>query len=453
MSEGARSPGPPAPASSPKTKRCCARRWSTQLGRGLAATARSSPSARTAPARWRRLAEHRPDVAFLDIRMPGLSGLEVAAAAAEASPRTQIVFVTAYDQYAIDAFERGAIDYLLKPITPERLAATVQRLQARSRQQRCRRAGRTARTPRRHPAARRRAAAADLDHRQRRPRDPPDPGRRRRLFPRRQQVHDGDDRRRRGAAAHADPRAAHRARPDHVQADPPLDHRQPQGHRRHRPRRQRPRHRPPEVPARNPDRQRSRSWRCSATCDRHASRVPDSLAAGSAHCSAIAAATSRCHVSANSSPCAISCSRCSAATSAAARSSPAPSSTARRALQQGTRCRPASPASNACAVPAGSATTRCCRAHARQPAWPRAPLPTSARPNRSNTSPWPPATAAKSSACPRSSMSASVRAASRRRPDACGRLLPKRKAGEHLHGPARESGEAVALSSAWVRRF
>ena len=77
------------------------------------------------------LAEHRPDVAFLDIRMPGLTGLEVAAAAAEASPATRIVFVTAYDQYAIEAFERGAIDYLLKPIKPERLAATVARLQAR----------------------------------------------------------------------------------------------------------------------------------------------------------------------------------------------------------------------------------------------------------------------------------------------------------------------------------
>ncbi|CAA9334381.1 MAG: Transcriptional regulator protein [uncultured Lysobacter sp.] len=77
------------------------------------------------------LAEHRPDVAFLDIRMPGLTGLEVAAAAAQASPATRIVFVTAYDQYAVDAFERGAIDYLLKPVQPERLAATVQRLQAR----------------------------------------------------------------------------------------------------------------------------------------------------------------------------------------------------------------------------------------------------------------------------------------------------------------------------------
>ena len=76
------------------------------------------------------LAEHQPDVAFLDIRMPGLTGLEVAALASDASPRTRIVFVTAYDQYAIDAFERGAIDYLLKPVKPERLDATVARLQA-----------------------------------------------------------------------------------------------------------------------------------------------------------------------------------------------------------------------------------------------------------------------------------------------------------------------------------
>ena len=77
------------------------------------------------------IAEHQPEVAFLDIRMPGLTGLEVAAAAAAASAKTQIVFVTAYDQYAIDAFDKGAVDYLLKPIAPERLAATVQRLQAR----------------------------------------------------------------------------------------------------------------------------------------------------------------------------------------------------------------------------------------------------------------------------------------------------------------------------------
>jgi DNA-binding LytR/AlgR family response regulator len=77
------------------------------------------------------IGEHQPDVAFLDIRMPGLTGIEVAGALAEASPKTQIVFVTAYDQYAIDAFNKGAIDYLLKPIVPERLAQTVTRLKER----------------------------------------------------------------------------------------------------------------------------------------------------------------------------------------------------------------------------------------------------------------------------------------------------------------------------------
>ena len=77
------------------------------------------------------IAAHTPEVAFLDIRMPGLTGLEVAAAAAEASPRTQIVFVTAYNQYALDAFDRGAIDYLLKPLQRDRLEATVRRVKQR----------------------------------------------------------------------------------------------------------------------------------------------------------------------------------------------------------------------------------------------------------------------------------------------------------------------------------
>jgi DNA-binding LytR/AlgR family response regulator len=62
--------------------------------------------------------------------MPGLTGLEVAAARPRRARAQRIVFVTAYDQYAIDAFERGAIDYLLKPIKPERLDATIARLQA-----------------------------------------------------------------------------------------------------------------------------------------------------------------------------------------------------------------------------------------------------------------------------------------------------------------------------------
>ncbi|WP_369928278.1 LytR/AlgR family response regulator transcription factor [Xanthomonas sp. NCPPB 2632] len=77
------------------------------------------------------IATHRPDVAFLDIRMPGLTGMEVAAAAADASPATLVVFVTAYDQYAVDAFERGAVDYLLKPVVGQRLAQTVARLRSR----------------------------------------------------------------------------------------------------------------------------------------------------------------------------------------------------------------------------------------------------------------------------------------------------------------------------------
>jgi DNA-binding LytR/AlgR family response regulator len=74
----------------------------------------------------------RPDVVFLDIRMPGLTGIE-AAGEIVALPQWQgeIVFVTAYDEYAIAAFERGALDYLLKPVENERLAQTAQRLASR----------------------------------------------------------------------------------------------------------------------------------------------------------------------------------------------------------------------------------------------------------------------------------------------------------------------------------
>lgn len=75
-----------------------------------------------------------PDVLFLDIRMPGMSGLEAAVALAEewpdGRPLPLIVFVTAYDQYAVQAFERSALDYVLKPVQPERLAQTCARLQA-----------------------------------------------------------------------------------------------------------------------------------------------------------------------------------------------------------------------------------------------------------------------------------------------------------------------------------
>jgi DNA-binding LytR/AlgR family response regulator len=71
--------------------------------------------------------ELRPDCAFLDIKMPGLSGMEVAK---ETAGICRVVFITAYDQYALDAFENEAVDYILKPATDERLAKTVMRLKA-----------------------------------------------------------------------------------------------------------------------------------------------------------------------------------------------------------------------------------------------------------------------------------------------------------------------------------
>lgn len=73
----------------------------------------------------------RPDIAFLDIRMPGIDGLSLAGLAPSG---TRIVFVTAHPEHALDAFDHGAVDYLRKPLTPARLAATVQRLQAQTTQ-------------------------------------------------------------------------------------------------------------------------------------------------------------------------------------------------------------------------------------------------------------------------------------------------------------------------------
>ncbi len=76
-----------------------------------------------------------PDVMFLDIKMPGRTGIEVAEAVADDWPEDRaeplFVFITAYDNFAVQAFERAAVDYLLKPATAERLQQTVERLQAR----------------------------------------------------------------------------------------------------------------------------------------------------------------------------------------------------------------------------------------------------------------------------------------------------------------------------------
>lgn len=72
--------------------------------------------------------ERKPDICFLDVHMPGLSGVD---AAKHIGRRAHVVFVTAYDHYAVEAFAQGALDYLLKPVEPERLADTVSRLEER----------------------------------------------------------------------------------------------------------------------------------------------------------------------------------------------------------------------------------------------------------------------------------------------------------------------------------
>lgn len=67
-----------------------------------------------------------PDVVFLDIKMPGMNGIE---AAKQIAGQSRIVFITAYDQYAVQAFENEAIDYILKPVTTARLGKTIERLE------------------------------------------------------------------------------------------------------------------------------------------------------------------------------------------------------------------------------------------------------------------------------------------------------------------------------------
>lgn len=92
------------------------------VGVGAVSTAASGPDAL-------RLLQSQPvDAVFLDIRMPGLDGLELARVLAQFADPPRVVFVTAYDDYAVDAFDLQACDYVLKPLRPERLAETVRRL-------------------------------------------------------------------------------------------------------------------------------------------------------------------------------------------------------------------------------------------------------------------------------------------------------------------------------------
>ena len=81
--------------------------------------------AKNGPEALRLIDDENPAIVFLDIRMPGLTGLEVAA---RIDKKTHVVFVTAFDQYAVDAFDRNAADYLLKPVSDERLSRTIERL-------------------------------------------------------------------------------------------------------------------------------------------------------------------------------------------------------------------------------------------------------------------------------------------------------------------------------------
>ena len=104
-----------------------------QLARALAAELAALwpelqllPVARNGVEAAERIAALDPDLAFLDIQMPGLSGLEVAQGI---EGRTRVVFVTAYDEYAVQAFEQEALDYVLKPVKAERLQRTIERVQ------------------------------------------------------------------------------------------------------------------------------------------------------------------------------------------------------------------------------------------------------------------------------------------------------------------------------------
>jgi DNA-binding LytR/AlgR family response regulator len=125
MNAAPASPGPAATAVLADDEPHLARALAAELAR-LWPALRVVHTARNGVEAAERIAALAPDVAFLDIQMPGLTGLEVAEGI---EGRTRVVFVTAYDEYAVQAFEREAIDYVLKPVDGARLARTVQRVQ------------------------------------------------------------------------------------------------------------------------------------------------------------------------------------------------------------------------------------------------------------------------------------------------------------------------------------
>ena len=152
---------------------------------------------------------HQPQVVFLDVHMPGLNGIEAGRSIAR---RAQIVFVTAYEQYAVQAFEQGAIDYLVKPVDATRLSDTVQRLKERLARAAEPLPGTEAVLEHLAEEMRRRVAArlAAVDQGVGRHQRAPDPGRAGRLPSFRREVHPRRVGRRRGADPQDDPRARRR---------------------------------------------------------------------------------------------------------------------------------------------------------------------------------------------------------------------------------------------------
>ena len=199
--------------------------------------------------------QHGPDVCFLDVQMPGLSGVEAARAIGH---RAHLVFVTAFEQYAVEAFARGALDYLVKPVERDRLRETVERLEERLRTVQPPPAAtdeliRELASPACGSPARHAAAVAA---RRQRPGDAADSGGGDRLPARGREVHAGGLARRRrparrGAGAHAVEGTRRPAGPGAVRAGAPLGHREPRLGQPCHARPQRNRDHPSEGPARN----------------------------------------------------------------------------------------------------------------------------------------------------------------------------------------------------------
>ena len=104
---------------------------SSAICSGRSAASRSSARPATASRRSTTIDRLQPDLVFLDVQMPGLTGFEVARRLLDDGPASHIIFVTAFDQHAIEAFEVNAVDYLLKPVDPARLEMALQRARRR----------------------------------------------------------------------------------------------------------------------------------------------------------------------------------------------------------------------------------------------------------------------------------------------------------------------------------